>query len=546
MLNTLNTFSGGWAGAYRISKLQSMLDAAKQGCNLRLVAVTQFIQTILFLEQVDLVNQITGRRALSGRTRTLLFVTPVVIRSISGVFGKSDNYLVKSIKWLNNVIDPIFHIASVVTTIALLTLGSSTYAAGALIAFGIYQLEKRHLLNLKVREIYRNIITPLCLFRELFMPNLLTRGLCAIQLIDEGIKFCTKKESIPFDNTISHLSFKQFEIIQRSQLSVNREHIHINPFPTSKDRQFSALDNLCDRFAWEKDENLSPLVSELEKDARWPLSEEAKKKGSQIQYLKRQLKHLTSSIRNECIETGEPLHYGVLKNYLGFISENLPLVSKEQQRILLMQLALSGGDYCGPGVYSQLESVAAALMNLKGKRLPLKQRILFLLQQERLQIMTGFHQVIASKGIYAAYGDMNDPHILNRTIQTLDNFGLPDQGGAQDEIAEIDYFNKHILRYFTGVYPEHLWTGTHECRGYDAARIVGVIQSQMGLLISNQEIYDWATEWIEHATNKESEKNTFLEHLMDGETFERNLRFRDSFIQAMLFDMGILTLPKKV
>ncbi len=241
---------------------------------------------------------------------------------------------------------------------------------------------------------------------------------------------------------------------------------------------------------------------------------------------------------------------------MGYITEKLPQASKELQDQIMIQLAVEGGDYCGPGVYFQLESAATALLlNQQSKekqRLPLKQRILLLLQQERLRVIEGFHIAISkfSPGVHVWHGGKKDIHSLNRTIALLgSDFGLPDQGANQDKTAEALIIEKWIAQYITvRLFPENLWTGIKYgdagVQGYNVERIINALKAQMGLpLIPNPDIYAWATHWIKKDPANE---DAFGERLTNVEFESFGQQIHENFLKAMLVDMGIFQIKKNI
>ena len=347
------------------------------------------------------------------------------------------------------------------------------------------------------------------------------------------------------------------------KFEVDRSHAKIAPFPTVKHLNFAPLNELCDSFNWNEPDTVILLEAKLKNDARWMGSElynksklASRKEEIQlkIEYAKANFKKMVGDIENESIETGEPLNYGVLKNYLGFIAEKLPHAPKQQKTQILLQLAVEGGDYCGPGIYYQLETAATALLRCDTKvygseerpRLPLKQRILLILQQERMNIMSAYHFLMAKQGFMVIRGKKNDIHSINYNINWLgDGFYLPDQGASNDRTAITSIVDKITWQFFYKLKPEDLWQNRTFLRtdiiGYTPVRVTDAIMHEIGIpLIPANDIRTWAREWIEKKNLAEEQKGNFLEMLQDGESFEKNLKFQLKFIEAMLVDMGIL------
>jgi hypothetical protein len=552
-------------------------DAARQGHNIFIAALSQLGQTAALFSQVKKLEEVSGQSYLSGKVQIWIYLSiPLVsvgqacIDKCAQLGMEISPFFNKSVVWLHGNIGSICQIASVVTSVTLLQLGYQAYAVTALSILALGYLERWNYLPTKVRAVYLRLTPWIGNVGLLISGGWLSRGFAVINLYGNFSSLFVKPV-IPYDKLLhtSHLNFEQFNriIAGKAILKVNREHVLIAPFPVVKNLDFNPLRKLCDTFNWNDSHVFSQLEDKLAHDARWMGSEEYQRmskterheeiKALKIEYAKSKFKTLISVIEHECIETGQPLNYGILKNYLGYIAEKLPRAEKNQQIQILLQLAVEGGDYCGPGVYYQLETAATALLlgsspqqenDSERPRLPLKQRILLILQQERLKVVAAFHLLVSkvNLAVNTLAGGDGDPHAMNRTIQMLaTHFGLPDQGAQHDMTAIMSSIEKYYFRHLLGMHPEHLWTGgtfaKHSCEGYTIKRITATIQDYIALpIIPTADIRSWALQWVENLSISEKEKEAFIDQLQDGETFESHLKFRDAFIQAMLVDMNIL------
>jgi hypothetical protein len=142
--------------------------------------------------------------------------------------------------------------------------------------------------------------------------------------------------------------------------------------------------------------------------------------------------------------------------------------------------------------------------NQKGLRLPLRQRLLLILQQERLKIVSALHFLISkiNPAINALAGGNGDVHAMNGTINAFAyDFGLPDQGAANDTTASLSYIDRIYRQFITGIKPQCLWDGvTHEWTRYEGynSRLISAVQDQVGISwLPRPDITTWALDWIE-------------------------------------------------
>jgi hypothetical protein len=410
--------------------------------------------------------------------------------------------------------------------------------------------------------------------------------------------------------------------------TVDREHVKIAPFPTVGKPNFDGLIQLCDGYQWQDSDypKLEKLMDGnqeqgLDGDARWanlwfenssvavekrkrilPAAVQARIEPAlishgaalekftmsseeliecRLNYLRDNLRILITQVRDRTIPTSETLDYGILDQYLGYIAQELPKAPREVQVKLLFQLGIEGGDYCGAKTYQQLETVATALMREMGPaqvgpvdahtRLPLHQRMLIILQQERQRVMEGFHLWtrpinIIPHYLYGGINNTGDLHAYNHSVSLFGtNFGLPDQGAHHDEAASANIIMKLYLKYLhTGFTADSLWQRVtyHEMRepfiGYVPERIMDTVKGQIGgNLLTLPEISQWANEWAERQRERieagpleQAEKDRlvaeieeFQEDVINGKYTLSNLKPHSLIIEAMLVDMGIL-LPK--
>ena len=538
-----------WGSAHPLVDCKAQEDSAYAGCNTWLTAFMQVGQAASFQEIYSKLMDVRGK------THSVFLEFAAVIFIPLGLGAAKTWTDDETVVWLLSNVGNLCQIASVVTAVALLYLGQTAYATTTLTIMTIGYLNRHHYLPLPIHKAFSKISPWIGNVSGLLYSSWLIKLFCLVELIVIGNNLLFKRHQVPYDKALhrSHLeNLDQFNDIYtgRVEVEVNPEHVWIAPFPHSSRTEFTPLVEFCDRFQWPQDR----LIQDLEKDARWERSD---RKKTPIEYARESFRSMVQSVQNECIETGEILDYGVLKSYLGYITDHIANASKDIQDEIMLQLAIEGGDYCGPGIYYQLETAATTLLlnQISGNkteraRLPFKQRILLLLQQERLRVMEGFHDAIGkiNPGLHFLKGGKRDIHAMNYTIQLIgQNFGLPDQGASQDKTATVSKVEQWLFPRLLRVYSENVWTGQdysyresnkwyHEhIEGYTVNRIMKAIQQQMGLpLFGNNDVYAWALEW-----------NSSLENRVLRAEFETfGTKIQENFLKAMLVDMGIFRIKQ--
>lgn len=590
-----------WGEAHTLTSAKMQEDAARRGHSRMITFTSHFTQTQQVFEQLEELAEVSGRSFASLKLRTALYLTaPVVLAADYAASRWAEKnsriaFLFKQvIGVLYNHVGSLCQIVSVVANIALFRLGQRATATTALIILSMGYLERHHRLPLAVSRIYLTVFPWVGEISALLTGDWLARALAAGELWGKLHQLLSVKKMVPYDQAkpVERLSYDQFnQILEgKAQLEVNRNHAYIAPFPHVKNLDFNPLKALFEQVNWKEQDAHYQITQGLKKDPRWENSSEYREWRSghgpiddrdqlKIDYIKKNFNLLIYNIEHERIETGEPLDYRMLKNYLAFIAEKLPHAPKEYQLRTMIQLAVEGGDYCGPGVYYQLETIATALLlnnfepvgdtEVKDRaRLPLKQRLLLILQQERLHIAVAFHLLIGKITPHNWISGGNaDPHAVNHTNNTLAfDFGLPDQGAAYDRTATIEFIELYIARFILHITPEKLWTGydvrntylyhylvrlilrwndekfeNNIIQGYTKEHITNETQLRIGTsAIPQSDVNAWAREWAENLQIDASKKEILQEKVEKGEFQNFNESFPDSFIQAMLVDMGIL------
>jgi hypothetical protein len=253
-----------------------------------------------------------------------------------------------------------------------------------------------------------------------------------------------------------------------------------------------------------------------------------------------------------------------LQNYLACIAKELPKADKLLQVRILLQLATEGGERCSTGIYYQLETAAVSLLQSKRspkedrEGLPLKQKILMLLQQERSRVVQGLYDLYAPSllGFNMIAGGKEKVHAMNQFVETSvpRNFHLPNHGAEEDLTVTKSCLVRFILPKAVLLKESYFWDNNsiivtlnsrrqavyREFQGYSRQAMLKVLRENRGEFLDNSQIYAWAQDWIEQTNLSEEDKEEFNQKLSNAsfELFDGS--FDPLFLQAMLVDMGVL------
>ena len=529
-----------WGPAQILTQAKANEDAAYVGCNTWLTSLRQ-------IEQAAALREIYAKlMKVRAKTHPVFLEYAAAILIPMGLGAVKTWTTEETVEWLHSNLGNFCQIASLVSTVALLYFGEIVYATTTLTIIAIGYLNRHHYLPFPIEKAFLKVSPWIGDASNLLYGDWMLRLVSAIEGINRVMNFF-KRSPIPYSEAqhLSHLkTLEDFASIvnEKVQLEVNPEHVWIEPFPPSSRTDFASLITFCNHFEWPFEQ----LIKKLNQDPRWKKSDEKKSyEKSQdskivLDYAKKNFQTLVRDVQNQCIATGQILDYTVLLKYLGYIADYLEQASLSIQTEVMLRMAIEGGDYCGQGIYYQLEVAAITLLQNQGptntKRLPFKQRLLLLLQQERLRIVEAFHLAIEKINWIALwwFGGSQDIHAMNFTIQLLgQEFGLPNQGASQDQAVTISKLEQWVMRRLLIVYPQDLWSKFSSVEGYTVDRILETVQmnSTNPLYFDNTDVWSWAQGW--------NQDEKYQENLVDG-TFEPEKgTISLQLLKAMLVDLGI-------
>jgi hypothetical protein len=259
-----------------------------------------------------------------------------------------------------------------------------------------------------------------------------------------------------------------------ARVKLNRDHLLIDPYPVAKEPSFENLARLVDSFDWKKFQGSNFKSHFVEKLAIGNTGIWCQDWDGKVAAAKMKLRNLLEKVEKE--EFPYKMDYKVLKNYLGLISEDILILSPEIQMHVLtcllgyhenvpnetneLDVTLYYGsteneksrDY----VYQSLEAAASSVITANLGKFPLRQRVLFLLQQMRLTNLKTIIQVMTENK--PELGD-----ILGEKLETLrrftslveTDFGLPDIGLIPHPL--MNPTQATLFRYMYGLDVNHLW-----------------------------------------------------------------------------------------
>ncbi len=519
---------------------------------------------------------------------------------------KAFSLTLKTVIILSDCWGPICLVGGAVSSVALVVLGNTSYAAAFLLVIAVRLLETkvRHTFLLKARKWHFPILKlatlPVIMW---YKKGEFVKPLNWIKLasntydIWRGINqkfFMAKFSSYEEKSQLHLLSFSNFlkflnldsklqkiSNLQKTSnleiriqdVTVDREHIFIIPFPKvpNPSSYFSYIGTYWDSVTWDE----ADLIEKIKRADRF--SEFEQSNLNPQQFTKRLLDKLVTQIREQSIETGAPLNYAMLQNKLGFIGQQLQSESHslELKKTALLNLALDGGDMCGTGVDKTVSKSASLFLSgsTETSQLPLKQRLLNSLEQLRIGILEKTYLFYRGciKGIAEIQkGVDSDVHSQSAfDILFGPNFGIVNEGALNDVLGTEESLQNRIFlwshnRQFHNkesqqLKPEHLWQDIERMDrdytkrvydGYTPANIINAVRNALrDSLISKPDIYVWAKEWYKATNPTLDALDKFEEALTDNQILEENLvegntAFTDAALIAMLVDMGILKLKE--
>ena len=260
-IQSFNTFTSsaihGWCDASSMRFYKYNENSARQGLNRTAATIQQFFQFRTLLTAVSILENSTKVTIPANIKK----ISEVAIFFIGGACYRLDSAtdknpkLKKVFNLLHDNLGNLCQIASVITSLALFQAGHTVYGSFSLLSFTLNFLISKKIFPAQVERNYLKTISCVELTSGLFSNSWLLKIFATYNIIVPLLRNMKLKTQIPY-NTVNHVSNLKdlamfYKILHCQQLfEVNREHVHIIPFPQTNVRDFSALIDLFNQFQW--------------------------------------------------------------------------------------------------------------------------------------------------------------------------------------------------------------------------------------------------------------------------------------------------------
>lgn len=610
-MNSILPIAQGVASAGFLTYVKREEDSVRYGENHLLTGVYQTMQSGESLAQVNRALEAASYTPMPFIVTSIISLAPLAI-----AYATAQDYFGPDFYLLYDAIGTLCQIASVVSSVALIALGQMAFGVTSLVLLGIGFLDRQGILPENIRQVVHATTYPLTMVAGIFAGDIITQAYCLINVIllvrnvyqtrmnPEAARRAQEMEQTlapivvpvtPDELTPQSPDYMARAPLERERLVPNRKHIRYSAMPPIPNADVRNLTQFCDAVDWNQPSHRSALDRKLANDIRWVRRFSGESSGCLAQclawlrprlsneaYMKSQLRIFADSIHHHQVLVGEPVNYELMHNYLKVITDRLPHLDETTRADILLNLAIDGGEYCGPGKYRVVAEAYQIVMSDALNEIPLETRVLTHLQQKRVSLFQGpiFAAVqtlgtadrptlpfgdegmalndvpLLSSALQMLRGmDLTDVHTYNRLVNLVGrDVGLPRQGAEEDGSAQID---PAITATLSPIVRELFWNENN------TDVIVASVKEALGTpTLPLNEVYAWWGQWIVRRCPAETQEALTAE-LSSGALFgvplEEDFRyfierdgaqvqrtrstFKDVFVKAMLLEMGILQRP---
>ncbi len=548
-MNTLWSVAEGFASGNALAELKRTEDSVRQGQNHYLTAVHQSGQIWECLGQVQRVLEAASYATFSFSSRCIFALPPVLLAYAStNQWGGQNLYLIY------DQIGTLCQVASLVSSVTLVIFGNVAFGVASITFVGLGFLDRNGILPQEARRIIHITTYPLFLITGLFVGDIFTQLFVAANLATLAMNAAWGTSpalgTVPVQRTT--VSPEQLMVSRHQDLSPEPLHLRYDALPPIPNIDIGTLNTLCAAIDWSSGSHQEALERRLTQDPRW--RDRYQGRYAPDIYLKNQLRLFVHSVKTETILEGEPVNYTVLHNYLKIIADLMPRLDENSRADLLLKLAIDGGEYCGSGKFNTVSDAYLSIASESVTPLPLEIKVLTHLQLQRIRIFQDLYRQIeqATPLNRAAAGiiDHLDIHNYNLAVNLIGGeFGLPNQGAAEDAAAHVDPI---LLLAVRQIPVREMFYNF-----YTTDRIIESLEEAIGTpSLPFPEVYAWWGSWIERQELSEAEKTALRASLSQGELYGQSLEedavsyvegecvnrtsLAKPFVKAMLLEMGIL------
>lgn len=566
-------------GALHVSTLSNNASANEgalvAGRHHVMTAITQMIQWNLTVDQIKLCLQTAN---IPHSLKILEVANYIVPISISYLASKQIKllHISKAANFIQENLGSLCVITTTVSTVALLALGHTVLATTTLTYLTIGYLDRHNFLPesahkaLVIADFIIGNIT------GLYFGGNFIRLFCTVNLVCKVAEKYFKSSSVSQEILATQkdekdknqeaengekISLRELTTLGLGycQQNIKIDHIHKKVQPKlDPSITLDVLIDLADKIDWSNHESL--IEGALEDDERWQESGSLGKL-TKVEFFKQNLMCFLEKIKNRNILQGKPHSYDILEKYCLYITKVLK-EDNQLQALILISLGIQGGEYCGAGIFEIVESTYVNLC-CQSKALSLEERIFISLQQERIRVWQQIYYYFWTKNpLFQFLGRLINPLAIHNVNQFKnltnagDNYGIPNEGALNDDIAIIDPVNYSLNAQFRHITNEAFWKGKTfpqsyikiekpkehawrlwkwfqyhsdpvEITSYNSKAIVYHLMDTIGSsVIPKKEIYQWWSQWIDRQTQlSQDERNRMHQDLannnkIDGECLE--------------------------
>lgn len=542
-----------------LSEIKRLEDSVHAGRNAYLTALLQTLQIRSGMAIADKALEAVGSQAIPLPARCVFYLTPLLLSIVTKQQMIEDERLLAVVIFVQDQISNLCHIASLVSSVALIYFGSPLFSGVCLASLAIGLLDRHGILPVGIRQALHEYSPPLLVVTGIFTDDLLIQFFSTLNLASYCVgryfewQDAQRVIPLPEENVIDLQDF----LLDEPPLRVNRDYLlwptHARAIP---DVDIQLLVDQFQAINWNP-QNIAILRRKLGEDQRFAerCGDPAEKNDEQLVLAaQQQLENCVTAVKERRILAGEPRSYDKLTEYMKFIAHELPRRPVSEQIDSLMILAIEGGEYCGPGIYDAAEMIYGALIG-ESEFFTFPCKVLNCLQSARNRVMEGVYAQVfglqenreeqaESSGVLSGLGavfDWNDRHNVHQ-FQNLygSELGLRKAGADNDEIAFVDPLTKLTISYFLGDAIKGVFWQRHSLN-----EIVETVRNAIGTPeLPKHEMYDWWNEWIERQAISEHDKIAQKNKLEWGRLYNQDLeedgKMKPEFIRAMLLNMGVL------
>jgi len=530
-------------------------DSALAGRNVYIPTALQIAQASAAIEMVDKVLTVQNElNTVPLAAKVVIYLTPVAIAALSKM-GIENDTLRSVVLFMQNQIGNLCHLVAVISSIALIQLGFVAYGAASLsfilLGFSCRTGIMPSCIRQTVNQLSNFLLIPLGAVCGSLQMQIYALIFAAFQCM-KLYRYLTKVDPTAFVPRNNLDTDKLQEILaSKKNLEINRDYVRLPTLVPAPEVNVRKVYESFDAIDWSR--HIHALRGKLKDDRKYveENGDPTNKSDEELmKHAKDTLHTFIESVLNHQILEGEPVDYGRMEHYLKIAVDAILKEEDEIARVdLLLRISVEGGKYCGPGKFEVAEDLYKSIVR-KMDEIPFELKVLNVFQDMRDKLVrTGYgwflEEIARSGGINAQMVevvDFRDVHQYNTFVNMYaEDIGIRKAGADNDSIALVNELDRAMVGYITSGQIENIFWDYHT-----KDHIVEGLNENLGTPhLPKPEFYQWWIDWIQRQEISEAQKEALKEELANGQLFGKDIENRygnvyEQFIQAMLFDLGIL------